>query len=379
MKILLIQSLAPKYDLEFYERICQLHGTLELVVCADLRTRHALNQIDSSRAYPFTLVDLPNVERLGMAFRPGLLRLIRQQRPDVVIFSGTPRDVSQAFGLLWCRIVGVPAAAWGMFHRIGGPRLISNLYFRHAGRTAVKCMTYSRVGASNLVGLGVPKAKIGIVGTAIDERVPLREREARSVEELAVFKASQGLAGKKIVLQVVRLSAIKKPDILVHAAEILLEKRQDVVFVLIGDGDLRPKIEALLQQRGLAEHFRLVGSIYDEALLSRWFLNAEAFVVPTCIGLSAHHAMSYGLPVITDDSLDGQASEFAIVADGLNALLYREGDHASLAKCIDRIISDTDYRNLLSAGATATVRNIHTLDRKCRAFVSLAIAAARLT
>ena len=257
-----------------------------------------------------------------------------------------------------------------MFHRIGGPRFISTIYFKLAGRFATRCLTYTRVGATNLISLGVPKHKIGIVGTAIDERVPLAQREARTPQELATFRTLQGLDGKHVVLQVVRLSRIKRPELLVLAAEQLLRQRQDLIFVLIGQGEMRAELERMVAERGMQQAFRFMGPIYDEEQLSYWYMNADVFVVPTCIGLSAHHAMCYGVPVVTDDSLDSQASEFDIIADGLNALTYREGDVASLAGAIARLTADPALRASLAANALRTVELRHNISNKASNFLN---------
>jgi glycosyltransferase involved in cell wall biosynthesis len=174
-----------------------------------------------------------------------------------------------------------------------------------------------------------------------------------------------------VVLQVVRLSRIKRPELLLHAAEILSQQRQDLLFVLIGDGEMRQQLEQMVVERGLQNTVRFIGALYDESVLSSWYLSASVFVVPTFIGLSAHHAMSYGLPIVTDDSLDSQGSEFDIIADGLNALTYREGDAQCMAEAIDRVTNDKELQNRLAANAIQTVREKHNLVGKSTSFVRL--------
>lgn len=100
-------------------------------------------------------------------------------------------------------------------------------------------------------------------------------------------------------------------------------------------------------------------------------MSAAVFVVPTCIGLSAHHAMSYGVPVVTDDSLDSQASEFEIIADGLNSLTYHEGDVASLAEAIGKVTANSAFRSFLSANAIRTIQSKQNLARKAAIFFKL--------
>lgn len=247
---------------------------------------------------------------------------------------------------------------------------MTKTYFRLVGKLATRCLTYTRIGAVNLVNLGVPKHKVGVVGTAIDESNPFAQVLACAKQELEQFRSEHGLTGKRVILQVVRLSRVKRPELLISAAVALQGARDDLVFVLIGDGEMRVELETSVNRRGLRDSFRFVGAVYDEAALSRWYLCADVFVVPTFIGLSAHHAMSYGVPVVTDDSFDSQGSEFDILAEGLNALTYHEGDAEDLAKVLVRVVSDRELRRLLASNARKTIENVHNLENKAKNFMA---------
>ncbi len=286
----------------FFNRIVERNPDIELVVLADLQSREALNQYQS-QCCRFRVMHLGQRTLQGVSLRLGILAVLREVGADVVVFSGSPREPSQLLAMAWLRLRGTPVAMWGMFHRIGGPRRVSTMFYRLVGRVAHMCMSYSRLGASNLMSLGVPRRKIAVIGTAIDEQVPLAMAAALTDVQLREFRQQQGLEGKQVVLQVVRLMRMKKPELLVQAAALVVKQRQNVIFALVGEGEMRSELQSLVQAQGLADHFRFPGAIYDEAQLSRWYLCSRVFVVPTFIGLSAHHAMSYGLPVVTDDSL----------------------------------------------------------------------------
>ena len=368
MKLCIIQAVLPLYVISFFNRITELFPSIELTVVADLESTDPLNQY-RGEDLKFKVVHVSQVQQSGVVWRKGLLKALQELQADTVVFSGSTRDLSQLFAMLHHRILGKRFGAWGMFHRIGGARFVTNAYFRIVGKLASRCLTYSRMGAVNLVGLGVPKHKVGVVGTAIDESKPHIQMLARTDDELAQFRSHHGLIGKHVILQVVRLSRIKRPELLIDAATALQCVRRDLVFALIGDGEMRHELETLVNNRGLQENFRFVGAVYDEAELSRWYLCADAFVVPTFIGLSAHHAMSYGVPVITDDSLDSQGSEFDILSPGLNSLTYCEGDPNDLAEVLARLVSSPDLRSFLAINARKTIDNVHNLDNKTKNFV----------
>lgn len=369
MKLCIVQAVLPLYVISFFNRISELFNDIELVVVADLESTDPLNQY-RGEDLKFEVIHVPNIQCGAVVWRKGLLKALRWQQADIVVFSGSTRDLSQLLSMLYYRMSAKRFAAWGMFHRIGGPRFVTNAYFRIVGKIASRCLTYSRVGAVNLVGLGVSKHKVGVVGTAIDESKPRYQLRTHTQETLAKFRRDHHLTDKHVILQVVRLSRIKRPEILIDAAAALKSIRNDLVFVLVGDGEMRTELEAMVSARGLLESFRFVGAVYDEAELSRWYLCADAFVVPTFIGLSAHHAMSYGVPVVTDDSLDSQGSEFDILAPGLNSLTYCEGDPDDLARVLARLVAEDELRSFLAINARKTIDNLHNLDNKAKSFVA---------
>lgn len=368
MRICIIQAVLPLYAISFFNRMVELFPEIDLVVLADLKSSEMLNQHSMAQC-SFRVVQLDNISLRGFIFRPKIFRVLKEVGADIIVFSGSTRDLSQLWAMAIYRVLGKHFAAWGMFHRIGSARFISNAYYRLAGFLASKCLTYTRVGGVNLLGLGVPKSKITIVGTAIDEKIPFELTQALTTQDIVEFKKQELIDNKHVILQVVRLSRIKHPELLVLAAIELLKTRRDIVFVLIGDGEMKEELSLMVESYGMRDNFRILGSIYDEKLLSRWFLCADVCVVPTFIGLSAHHAMAYGVPVVTDDSLDSQGSEFDILSNGLNSFLYKEGDPHDMARVLEKIINDPILREQMSINARATVERVHNLDNKARQFV----------
>jgi glycosyltransferase involved in cell wall biosynthesis len=78
--------------------------------------------------------------------------------------------------------------------------------------------------------------------------------------------------------------------------------------------------------------------------------------------------MAYSLPIVTDDSLNNQASESDILTDGLNSLTYKEGSLDDFAEKILKIVSDDELRIILSKNAFRTVTEKHSLKSKVNNF-----------
>ena len=106
---------------------------------------------------------------------------------------------------------------------------------------------------------------------------------------------------KRIILNVAQMySPVKGHEFLIKAFSKVLKKRKDVLLVLVGDGELRPKIEALIHKLNIKDYVVLVGSRpHDEIPL--WMNAADVFVLPSLSEGNPtvmFEALGVGLPFI---------------------------------------------------------------------------------
>ncbi|MEO0356699.1 MAG: glycosyltransferase family 4 protein [Pseudomonadota bacterium] len=369
MHICIVQPFIPHYSIAFFNALAQLPGITKLTVLADIESQTQLNQAGDTKT--FELKHLTRHVRHGFEMRPGRWAAIRDVNPDICVLSGNPRDLGSLWVSIGLRLKGIKTYHWGMFHRIGGPRIFTQFVFWLFGRLAHGCLSYSETGARNLLAIGCPAQKLTTVGTAIDEQAILPFADALTAEDCDRFKHSQGLDGKHILLQVVRLSAIKQPTKLIDVAQVLRSKgRDDFVLICIGGGDMFDVMRQKVEDHALHDVIRILPPIYEEQDLAPWFKSATAFTIPSCIGLSAHHAFAYGVPVVTDRSLTQQASEAAILADGLNAILYDPDDMHDYACALEYLMDNPQDQRRLGENARATVTQNASLAAKTRRFAA---------
>ncbi|HIF9481702.1 TPA: glycosyltransferase [Photobacterium damselae] len=368
MHIVFIQPLLPKYAIEFFNQLSS-KSDLKITVLADLESKSQLNQV-SSLPVKFNVINLQEKEVGPFKFRPKLRDILSSLEYDHIIFNANPRDISQLLTMILFSIKRKEFNSWSMFHRIGGKKLYSELYYKLIGHLSKKCFSYSKTGVLSQINRGVNQCKLVELGTAIDELKVISERKKRTDEEINFFREENNLVGKKIVLQVVRLSKIKKPALLIDAAEKILKIDKNVIFVLIGGGELEDNIRQNIKKRNLNDNVLVLGPIYDEEILSYWFMVADVFVIPTCIGLSAHHAMCYSLPIITDNDYQQQASEFDVLSDNINALLYQHGNIDSLSDKILMLLGNENYKKFIGDNSYYTVTQIYNMKNKVNNLLS---------
>ena len=113
--------------------------------------------------------------------------------------------------------------------------------------------------------------------------------------------------------------------------------------LLIGDGPDRGLLEDQARRLRLEDRVCFYGACYDEEEIGPLLSLSTLCVCPGHTGLTAIHAMAYGIPVITHDDLSAHAPESEVIEPGSNGDLYDSTDDADLCRCVaDWLSSDRD-------------------------------------
>lgn len=149
-----------------------------------------------------------------------------------------------------------------------------------------------------------------------------------------------------------RISAGKGWDTLLEACALLDRPYR---LILAGDGPERPRLEKLLQEKGLQDRVTLL-PIQPQEKLPEIYSSLDAFVFPTrrageSLGLVGLEAMACGVPVICSNF----AAPADYVRDGVNGFQFAVGDPQALKEAICRCM-DADRRTL-GENALQTARN----------------------
>lgn len=151
----------------------------------------------------------------------------------------------------------------------------------------------------------------------------------------------------RLVLACGRLVPYKGFDVLVRAAA-----AHDFEVWIIGEGIERPRLEQLIQELGLHDRVRLLGSVNDCERIKLMCL-ADVFVMPSVtnaetFGLVQLEAMAAGRPVV-NTALDTAVPRVA--RHGMEAITVPPGDVAKLGEAIDILIRDPERRRRMGLAA----------------------------
>jgi len=236
--------------------------------------------------------------RLGDNFFKNALRVIERENLEFDLIHAHFTWPSGYAGALLRKMLKVPLiiTAHG-FDVYEVP--FQNKYYRKKVLFALETANHViTVSGSNLriltEKLGLPKGRVSLIPNGFDGKL------FRTIPQDKV-RLSLGIPSeKKIILTVGNLVPGKGHEYLIKAARKVIEKRIDVLFVIVGSGPLRKKLESLMRSLNLENYFYFAGARpHDEIPL--WMNASDLFVLPSLresFGVVQIEAMACGVPVV---------------------------------------------------------------------------------
>jgi glycosyltransferase involved in cell wall biosynthesis len=170
-------------------------------------------------------------------------------------------------------------------------------------------------------------------------------------DEIAESRRQLGIApGDFAIGTVTRLHESKGNSYLVDAARLVLDRRPDAKFVLVGEGPLRAPLEEQARRLGLGERFVFAGFVRDVAAALSAF---DLSVFPSLwegTPLTVFEALASGKPIVATDA-DGLID---VLTDRQDARIVSKRDAGALARVMVELMNDSAERIRLAAEARRT-------------------------
>ena len=175
-----------------------------------------------------------------------------------------------------------------------------------------------------------------------------------------------------VLLSVGRLSraeGYKGQDRVIALLPELARRHPGVRYVVAGDGDARPDLEAHARAHGVANRVRFAGAV-PAAELARLYATADVFVLPTTsspspggerfegFGIVYLEAAAHGCPVVAGRA--GGSPE--AVADGETGLVVDAAAPGALLEALDRLCADPALRRRMGEAGRERVAREFTWD-----------------
>jgi glycosyltransferase involved in cell wall biosynthesis len=289
------------------------------------------------------LVELNARHRSGlrtMASFPALVRYLRHARPDALLSALHANIIA-----LWARrVAGIPQRVvisehntfshrqqeLPKWYRLPMLRLLRRFYPWANGIVAV-----SEGVADDLAQVaGIPRDRIQVIYNPVV--TPELQAKVKELIEHPWFEPGE----PPVVLAVGSLTAQKDFSTLIQAFIRVLRARPARLMIL-GEGEERPALEALVKRLGLEQNVSFPGFVANPyaymAQASLFVLSSRWEGLPTVL----IEALFCGKPIIATDCPSGPRE---ILRDGQYGKLVPVGDMASLAQAIGAVLDDTTFR-----------------------------------
>jgi glycosyltransferase involved in cell wall biosynthesis len=200
-----------------------------------------------------------------------------------------------------------------------------------------------------------------VIPSAIALNAPLPDPPADIRDQILGPKRS----GKKIILTIAALVPHKDPHTMVEAISYLHRMEPSTMFFHCGSGHLETEIHALIQKKGMADYYKLLGFVDNaEGLLPL----ADVFVMSSQeegLGSTVLEAFRHKIPVASTDA--GGLRE--IVPD--HGLVSSVHDAHRLASNIHRLFTDQNKAQSLADTAFEYVHAHHSCETMTSRYLAL--------
>ena len=271
--------------------------------------------VGRARAGGYEVVELPGLVRnlrplADRAAMRAFADYLGAEKPDLVHTHSGKAGVLGRAAAARVRVRGKPVPAvhtvhGPSFHRFQNPavRAAFRAAERWAGPRTAKFISVADAMTDQYVAAGVaPREKFVTVRSGMHVELFLDPPVSRGE-----VRARYGFAERDVVAaKIARLSDLKGQTYLIDAAARLKDRCPQLKFLLVGDGPLRPALEARIAAAGLADRVTFAGLVPTGA-------------VPELLGaadLVVHTSLREGLPRVLPQGLIAGKPVVAFDADG---------------------------------------------------------------
>jgi glycosyltransferase involved in cell wall biosynthesis len=154
-------------------------------------------------------------------------------------------------------------------------------------------------------------------------------------------------------LSIGELHSIKGHDLMIDAVEQLSRSHPEVQHVIIGEGEIRKKLEEKIESKSLANKVFLLGQLNDAA---KYLMAADIFVLPSrseALPYVLIEAVQAGLPIIASDV--GGTPE--VIENNKSGILIHAGRSEEIAHAIAHLLETPDEIRQITLGVKEVAKH----------------------
>ena len=164
----------------------------------------------------------------------------------------------------------------------------------------------------------------------------------------------------------------KHPDASIELAASLKKKGYSFKMSIIGNGEMEARLREMIRSKGVEDCVEMLGAMSPDEVRAH-MERADVFLFTSDFnegwGAVLNESMNSGCAVVASHAI---GSVPFLVKDGVNGLVYENGNQEHLEKQVRRLLDDDAYRRKVGENAYATILDIWNAQVASERFVELA-------
>ena len=309
-------------------------------ICVDLIVMSSTGALRTQISPKVRVIDLGT--NRGRRSLHALVTYIKEQQPEVVISLMTVPNLLLGLSKLFVRsstpfIVGSEHSSYSDIYERENRKFFVFLAYSVAARIGYRMLDMNIAVSEGVKQRMIQRRlvnprKVSVISNPI---------EIKNIEKPTGTTPGHGSSIQ--LLAVGRLNALKDYDTMLRAVDIIRNKYK-VELNILGDGEERERLTALIEELGLQKNVKLIGNVLDT---SKWYRQADLLVLSSVSEGFANvivEALAHGVPVVSTDCLSGPRE---ILNKSSYGSLVPVGDFTLLAEEIISVHSKSFDRTTL--------------------------------
>ena len=212
---------------------------------------------------------------------------------------------------------------------------------------------------------GFRTSQIGRIWNGVTKSASAGDRE---------FRAKAKATGRPLIGTIATFIEQKGLFDLLAVARLVKDRGHDVSFAIVGEGHLRPQLEARRRELGLD----------DTVILTGWMTNAADIALPTfdiffqpslweAMSVVIVEAMRAGKPIVATRVGENPL----VIDDGVNGLIVPPGDVEAMAAALCRVLDNPAFAAQLAGAAAAKAEQQFSAEHMTRSYEQVYLDVCR--
>jgi len=282
-------------------------------------------------------------------------RVIKFFKPDIIHLNSSKAGILGALAGRKMKIKKIIYTVHGFVFNEPLPWLKKNIYLlaeKFSAKFKNKLICVSKFDQQTGIKNKIAKPeKFTTIYNGIDKIKFLEKKEARDYLKLPL--------NKKIIGTIANFYSTKGLNYFIKSAKGLVKIDKDLIFVIIGFGILKDKIETQIRENKLQENFILTGKIENAAKYLKAFDIYVCSSVKEGFPFSILEAMQAGLPIIS--TRVGGIPE--MINNRENGILINPAEPKEITKAVSELLENKNLASKMASKAVLTVKEKFNLDK----------------